>query len=90
MSESEKIININQSGKVSIIQLDKANYKIPDIATPIAYQGSIYFLDPCNFDVKKKVFVPEGPAFEIGVEGRLKEKLPPIFFRCKCAVVRKG
>ena len=59
-------MSYNYQGKVNILQLEKGNYKLTDIATPIPYQNNIYFLDPAEFDTKRKIFVPRGPAFAIG------------------------
>lgn len=90
VSESEKIISYSNTGKVNVLQLHKDKYKIPDIATPVAFEKCVYFLDPCNYDTKKKMFVPQGPAFCATSDGKIKEIPEPIFFRTRCGVVRKG
>lgn len=59
------MVSYNYQGKVNVIQLDKNTYKLPDIATPIPYQSNIYLLDPAYFDTKRKIFVPQGPAFAV-------------------------
>jgi hypothetical protein len=58
------------------------------LATPIPHQGIIYLLDPCNFDSKRKVFVPSPPALAIPIDGKIRECNPPILFRSKCAIVK--
>jgi hypothetical protein len=90
LPEGEKLVTYNFAGKMSVAPLSKGNYKLPDVATPLAFEGSAYLMDPCNFDLRRKVFVPEGPAFCISPDGKLKEMAPPLYFRSKCAVVRRG
>jgi hypothetical protein len=45
-------------------------------------------LDPCNYDPKRKVFVPSGPALTVQIDGKLKEIASPLLFRSKCAIVK--
>jgi len=59
------MVSYSYQGKVHQLSLEKGNYKLPDIATPIPYQNNIYLLDPAYFDTKRKIFVPQGPAFAV-------------------------
>lgn len=78
------------TGKVNVINLHKDNFRIPDLATPVILDKNVYLLDPCNYDIKRKSFVPEGPAFCIGTDGKMKQITPPILFRNKCAIAKNG
>lgn len=89
MSESEKIINYTADARINIIVLDKGAFKLPDLATPVPHQRTIFLLDPCRFDYKKKAFIPFAPALSVTPEGKVKEQPPPILFRSKCAIVRE-
>ena len=75
---------------MSTISIEKTTFKLPDIATPIGYNNTIYFLNPCPFDQKRKVFSPQGPAFTVTFDGKVRELPPPKFFRSKCGLIRKG
>lgn len=61
---------------------------MPDLATPVPFQNNIFLLDPCNYDPKRKVFVPSAPALMVQPDGRLKEIASPLHFRSKCAIVK--
>lgn len=88
LSESEKMVSYNSQGKVSVLQLDKAELKLPDVATPIPYQNNIYLLDPGHFDLKRRVFIPQAPAFAVAPDGKMQTIASPILHRIKCAIVR--
>ena len=90
LPESEKIVGYSSAGKMSVKEISKPRFKLPDIATPIGFENNVYFLDPCNFEKKRNTFVPDGPAFVVGLEGKVREIEPPIYFRSRCAVVKKG
>lgn len=72
VSESEKFVWYNNAGKVTVINIQKDKYKIPDTATPVLLDKNIYLLDPCNYDTKTKDFVPQGPAFSVATDGKIK------------------
>lgn len=60
------------AGKVNVINIQKDKFRIPDIATPVILDKNVYLLDPCNYDTKKKCFIPQAPAFSIGTDGKIK------------------
>ena len=84
------MVSYSSQGKVNILNLDRAGYRLPDVATPIPFQSNIYLLDPGYFDQKRRVFVPLAPAFSVGPDGKLQTIPSPILHRIKCAVVRKN
>lgn len=88
LAESEKVINYSTDGRVNVIALDKGDFKLPELATPVPFQNSIYLLDPCVYDPKRKAFVPSGPALRLASDGKLKEIPSPLLRRSKCAIVR--
>lgn len=88
LAESEKIINYCTDGRVNVITLEKGDYKLPELATPVPFQNTIYLLDPCVYDTKRKAFVPTTPAFRLASDGKLKEIPSPLLRRSKCAIVR--
>lgn len=71
-----------------MIALEKGDFKLPELATPVPFQNSIYLLDPCAYDPKRKAFVPTGPALRLSSDGKLKEIASPLLRRIKCAIVR--
>jgi hypothetical protein len=81
-------VNYSQDGRVNIISINKADFKLPELATPVPFQNSIYLLDPCEFDSKRKVFVPSTLSFCILPDGKLKEIPSPLLRRSKCAIAR--
>lgn len=90
LSESEKMVSYNYQGKVSVLQLDKAELKLPDVATPIPYQNNIYLLDAGHFDVKRRIFIPQAPALTATPDGKIQIIPSPILHRIKCAIVRQN
>lgn len=89
LAESHKIVNYNLDGKITSINLDKHGPKIPDMATPVPFESAIYLLDPCVFDQKRKVFVPDNICYRIGQDERLTDlKAAPSQRRMKSAIVR--
>ena len=61
-SESDKVVSYNHIGKMSVTAIEKGDHKMPDVATPVGFEKSVYLLDPCSYDLKRKVFVPSPPA----------------------------
>ena len=90
LPESEKIVCYSSAGKMSVKEISRPKFKLPDIGTPIGFENNVYFLDPCNFDKRRNVFVPEGPAFVVGLEGKAREIKPPTYFRSRCGIVKRG
>lgn len=72
LAESEKVINYSPDGRVNVIALDKGDFKLPELATPVPFQNNIYLLDPCVYDSKRKAFVPSIPALCILSDNRVK------------------
>jgi hypothetical protein len=84
------MVSYNYQGKVSVLQLDKAGQKLPDVATPIPYQNNIYLLDPAHFDLKSRVFIPQAPPLVVAPDGKVQTIPSPILHRIKCAIVRQN
>ena len=88
LSESEKIVNQTMNGQVNIISIEKGDFTLPDIATPVPHEKWIYLLDCCWFDANRRVFVPRKTSFKIDHQNHLKEVPGPILARSKCALVK--
>jgi hypothetical protein len=59
------MVNYNNDGKVNVYAIDKNDIKLPDLATPVPFESSIYMLDSCNLDPQLKVFIPDKCSYRL-------------------------
>ena len=88
LSENDKIVNHTLDGRINIISIEKGQFELPNLATPVPFQKNIFLLDCCCFSQARKVFVPVEQAFKIDEQGKARHIRGPILARAKCALVK--
>ena len=70
--------------------MENCDIGLPDIATPIISNNTLYFLDGAAFDSQRMAFVPNALALRASMlTGQVQVlKNQPKFPRIKCAIVK--